>query len=84
MVSIQYTKFTDLNFDGSENVSSYGYRIYSDENSEYSNYYENINELRVTINNNNIKEFLKENHLDFYEIIKMDKKLEFNGNIIYL
>lgn len=84
MVSIQYTKFTNLNFDGGENVSSYGYRIYSDENGEYNNYYEDINELMVAINDENIKEFLKENHLDFYEIIKMDKKLEFNGDIICL
>ncbi|MDO5040336.1 hypothetical protein [Clostridium sp.] len=83
MVEIQITKFIDIDIHGKESREySYGYRIYNDECSEYNNFYYSIDELYAILNKENIINFLKHNHSEFYEVIKSDGKLIFNGEII--
>jgi hypothetical protein len=84
MVTFQYTKFLNLSIEGNEDIESFGYRIYSDEKGEYANYFDKLSDLMMTINKNNIKEFLREYHSDFFEIINMDGKVNFNGTVILI
>lgn len=84
LITFQYTKFLNLDCKGREEIESYGYRIYSDEKAEYFNYFETLSDLILTVNINNIRDYIKESHLDFYGVIRIDGKFEFNGNVLLL
>lgn len=84
-VSVQLTKFQNLNSEGkSVERATYGYRIYSEDTTEYSNVYENVDELLEEINEDTILDFICQNHSDFYDIIKEDGGFYFNGEEVDL
>lgn len=82
MVTIQFTKFINVNCNGKDDDISYGYRIYNEEKSEYNNSFISLEDLRKDINKSTIMDFLQEYHPDFYKIIYIDNEFEFNGDII--
>ncbi|QAT39088.1 hypothetical protein [Clostridium sp. JN-9] len=82
MVTIQFTRFANLNSTGDDNDISYGYRIYNEEKSEYNNSFIILEELNFYINKDTIKTFLQEYHPYFYEMISIDGELQFNGDTV--
>lgn len=82
MVTIQFTRFVNLNITGDDNDISYGYRIYNEEKSQYNNSFVTLEELNAYISKDTIKNFLQEYHPYFYEMIYIDGEFEFNGDTI--
>ena len=80
---VEYTKFVNLNDSGQEVDHTFGFRIYDDYQAEYRNTYYSFEELRVSINRENIQEFLEREYFDFYEdrrgVELNDEWVEFNG-----
>jgi len=68
-VTLQFTKFT--NFDSKELLksSTYGYRIYDDVGKDYNNTFNTIEELLETITEENIFDYILENHPEYYETV---------------
>ena len=82
MVTIQFTRFINLSYNGDDDEISYGYRIYNEEKSEYNNSFVTLEELSDYISKDTIMTFLQEYHPDFYETISIDGEFEFNGDTI--
>lgn len=68
-VEIQYTRFVNLDSDGNENDSTFGYRLYDDYGSVYNNTFSCIKELQSAVNPDSILEYLSEYHNDFWESV---------------
>lgn len=77
-VNFQYTKFVDLNSDGSEQHVYYGYRIYDDYESGYDNTYESFYELCSDVNVNTILSHIEKFHEEFMESIEFGGGMFFN------
>jgi hypothetical protein len=49
-ISVQYTKFTNLDDDGSEAKPMFGFRVYDDYASAYNNTYDSFDALEKEVN----------------------------------
>ena len=77
-VSVQYTKFVNLDVAGNELDFNYGYRIYDDYESVYNNTYSTFKELEITVHEENVWAFLLHEHPNFYEAAEHNGRVEIN------
>lgn len=82
MVTVQFTRFTNINNDSKEDNVTFGYRIYNEEKSEYNNSFITVDELSDNLCEDKIMTYLQDYHPDFYEMITIDREFELNGEII--
>lgn len=83
-VHVQYTRFTNLDDQLVEGSSLYGYRIYDDETSDYNSTFSTAERLGQTVTSDNIFEFIKESHPDFYDVVVMDGGIYLNDEWVPL
>jgi hypothetical protein len=53
-ISVQYTKFVNLDEKGSESEPMFGFRVYDDYASAYNNTYESFDELKKEVNEDTV------------------------------
>ncbi|ERJ11473.1 hypothetical protein [Haloplasma contractile] len=84
MIEIYYTKFTNLNDDGTEKSHYYGYRIFDPETeeAEYDATLDNLITLKKRVNQRNLLVYIKQTYPTFYKKIVQSRTYAFN-NMIY-
>ncbi len=84
MYNIKYTKFINLNNDGSDKVIDYGYRIYDSSRNvfEYMNDFNSFYELKRILNKSTLEDYLVKYHYDCYQDIYEDKNFYFNDEVL--
>ena len=65
-VTVQYTRFQNLDVVNHITGESYGYRIYDDYGTEYNNTFKSFEELEDYINELNVFEVIEEQHPQFF------------------
>jgi hypothetical protein len=78
-VYIQYTRFADLDSDGLEHTSDFGYRIYDNYGSVYCNHFNNLQAVKREVNEENFWEILEQ--YDEFSDVNEDvcNGIDFNG-----
>lgn len=67
-VYMQYTQFVDISLNGKiYEEPHYGYRIWDAYGQEYNDNFESVDELIETVNEENVSEYVLENHYPFFE-----------------
>ena len=84
--TLQFTKFQNINTNGENEKDgiSYGYRLYNVYESNWCNTYDDFKDLLLDIDDENVVDFIMENHNEFYDTIVEEGGLEFNGHYINL
>jgi hypothetical protein len=77
-VTIQYTKFSNIDDDGREGSFDYGYRIYDDYAMVYNNNFDNFTALKEEVNEDNFWVLLND-HPEFEDALKNMNGINFNG-----
>lgn len=71
-VNVQYTKFIDIDEEGKELSSTFGYRIYDDYGQEYLTMFGSTEDLKKKINPDTIFDVIENEHEEFYEAAMTD------------
>jgi len=74
---LQYCKMINYYPDGTPDYEMWAYRIYDDYAVDYNNTFESFEELRETVNEDNLLDYIKENHDEFVESIYWKRGLYF-------
>jgi len=53
-ITVQYTKFTNIDSKGNEETPMFGFRVYDDYASSYNNTYDTLEELKNEVNENTV------------------------------
>lgn len=69
-VFVRYTKFVNMNDDGTEGSSYYGYRIFDDYEEDYSNSFESFESMRKAINEDTVREYVERVHPTFLDVLE--------------
>jgi F0F1-type ATP synthase gamma subunit len=78
-ITIEYTKFDNLNTRGEVTDSSFGYRVYDDYATAYDNTYDTFEDLQEDVNMNNFWEVL-DRHLEEFDGYETANGITFCGD----
>ncbi len=83
VVTIQFTRFTNIDEKGKEINTNFGYRIYDSYESQYNNTFSSLEELNDTVNRDTLRNIAIK-HYGTEALSDVCSGVDFNGEFIEL